>query len=381
MSGEPEELARDRIQPVESLLIVDDETAQMKALCDTLRDRGYRTTGFASARAALEALQTQKFDLLLTDLMMPEMDGISLLRAARELDGDLIGVMMTGHGTIDTAVEAMKAGALDYIIKPFKLSAILPVISRALTIRRLRMENADLARRVSHRTAELEEVNRELEAFSYSVAHDLRAPLRAVLGFTAILQESHAGQLPEDVRGLLDHVTRNAHRMAELIDGLLRLSRLGRQQLKVESVAMTRLVRDVVDELSKDPGDDPVTIVVNPLPDVMADQILLRQVITNLVSNAIKFTRGRQPARVTIGCEQQEGADVFFVRDNGAGFDMRHAERLFGVFQRLHPSGNFPGTGIGLSIVQRIVHRHGGRVWAQAEVDRGATFYFTFPRT
>src|SRR5881409_340512 len=195
--------------PPAKLLIVDDERAQMAALCDTLEREGYFTTGFTSAKEALATLRGQKFDLLLTDLMMPEMDGITLLRAAQQIDRNLVGIVMTGHGTIDSAVEAMKAGALDYILKPFSLRAILPVLSRALVVRRLRIANFQLEERVRERTDALEHANQELEAFSYSVSHDLRAPLRAIDGFCRILSEDYASQLGPEAQRYLQLVRRN----------------------------------------------------------------------------------------------------------------------------------------------------------------------------
>src|SRR5258708_2732165 len=219
------------------LLIVDDEADLMRALCNTLKEEGYDTSGFTSGRNALEAPRREKFDLLLTDLMMPEMDGIALLRAALQADPDLVAIMITGEGAVATAVEAMKAGASDYILKPFKLSFILPVLSRALTVRALRVENAELNRRVRERTEqfeaankELEAANKELEAFSYSVSHDLRAPLRGIRGFSHVLLQDHAPQMRPEARELLERVISSGQRMAQIIDDLLRFSRLGRQR-------------------------------------------------------------------------------------------------------------------------------------------------------
>lgn len=363
--------------PIAKLLIVDDEAAQMKALCNTLEDEGYATTGFTFAKEALSELRSQPFDLVLTDLMMPEMDGISLLRAAHEIDSNVVGIVMTGHGAIDTAVEAMKAGALDYILKPFKLSGILPVLSRALGVRRLRMENEELQQRVRERTSELEAANKELEAFSYSISHDLRAPLRGIGAFSTILLQEHSSQMPAEARRLLDIVTTSARRMEQLIEDLLRFSKLSRQPLSKQPVNIPALVRVTLEELRQQEGDRHIDVKVGEMPNCVGDQSLLKQVFVNLLSNAFKFTRQKEKAIVEIGCQQQEGETVYFVRDNGAGFDARYAEKLFGVFQRLHSAEQFEGTGVGLSIVHRIVQRHGGRIWAEGKVDGGATFYFT----
>jgi hypothetical protein len=295
-----------------------------------------------------------------------------------DIDPDLVGIIMTSYGTIDTAVEAMKTGALDYILKPFKLSGILPVLSRAVAMRRLRLENANLTRHLRQRTAELEAANKDLEAFAFSVSHDLRVPLRAIHGFSRILQESFAAQMPPEACELLQRVTTNTQQMEQLIGALLHFSRLGWRALTKQPVCLTLLVQESLEELRLE-QDERLDIQVEVLPDCIGDASLLRQVFINLLSNAFKFTRQKERRLVTVGCRQQGEEAVYFVRDNGIGFDMQYAQRLFGVFQRLHRADEFEGTGIGLSIVQRIILRHGGRIWAEAAVDQGATFYFTLP--
>jgi signal transduction histidine kinase len=361
------------------LLVVDDEPAHMTALYHTLGDSGYDVTAFPSAVQALEEFQKQSFDLVLTDLQMPGMDGINFLRAAQELDQHVVGVVMTGHGAIDTAIEAMKAGALDYILKPFKLSTILPVLSRALEVRRLRMEITQLQQRVREHMVELEATNKELESFSYSVSHDLRAPLRAINGFSSLLVQSYSPQLPDEAQHLLTRIMASAERMGELIDHLLRFSRLSKQAITKRPVNMESLVHEVLDELSRDVLDQPPQVQVHKLPDAIGDQVLLRQVFANLLSNAYKFTHNQPQPVVIVGWQQIDNEPVYFVRDNGAGFDMARAEGLFRVFHRLHSTQDFEGTGVGLSLVQRIVQRHGGRIWAEAAVNQGATFFFTLP--
>jgi light-regulated signal transduction histidine kinase (bacteriophytochrome) len=241
----------------------------------------------------------------------------------------------------------------------------------------IRNLNEELERRVIERTAELEAANQELNAFSYSVSHDLRAPLRAIGGFSRILKEEYAGQLPAEARRHIERVEDNARHMGRLVDDLLRFSQLGRQPLQTQTISPTPIVREALDRMKPDYEGRTVEIVMGELPPCDADPSLLRHVFTNLLSNAVKFTRKQPAARIEIGCHPEAGELVFFVKDNGSGFDMQYADKLFGVFQRLHRAEDFEGTGVGLAIVQRIIHRHGGRIWAQAEVGRGATFFFT----
>lgn len=361
------------------ILIVDDEVAQMRALCDTLQTQGYETTGFTAAEAAIVALGGERYDLLLADLAMPGMDGIALLQVALQIDPDLVGIIMTGEGTIATAVEAMKVGALDYILKPFKLSVILPVLSRALAVRNLRLEIVSLERNVRERTEELEAANKELEAFSFSVSHDLRNPLTVITGYADTLIDNYSSHLPEEGRRLLDIIASNCMRMSQLIDDLLRLSHLGRQPIAKREVEVAALVRDILGELLVEGNEHKVDVRIGPLPNCIGDPALLRQALTNLLSNAVKFTRGREHPIIEVSCRQNGTEKVYAVQDNGAGFDMQQADALFSAFQRLHSTSQFEGNGIGLSIAQRIIQRHGGRIWAEAEVDRGATFRFSVP--
>jgi PAS domain S-box-containing protein len=237
--------------------------------------------------------------------------------------------------------------------------------------------NNDLERRVAERTAQLETAYREAEALSYSIAHDLRAPLRAISGYAKILEDELAPILPDTAQSYLARMYSNAVRLGTLIDALLSLQRLSRQPLARTRTRLNEAVEDAINWLrSEQPGRE-IDIELEELGEAEIDPALIRLAFANLLSNAMKFTRGRSPARIRVGTQTRDGEQVYFVQDNGAGFDMRFADKLFGVFQRLHPESEYEGSGIGLASVYRVVQRHGGRIWAEGEVDRGATFYFT----
>jgi signal transduction histidine kinase len=243
----------------------------------------------------------------------------------------------------------------------------------------VRLLNADLGRRVRQRTAELEETNRELETFSYSVSHDLRAPLRHLDGFSRILQQTYGSQLPDGAQHYLERIRGAAKHMSDLVEDLLQLARVGRQVTQREMQPLRELVDEARREVEPECAERDIRWEINALPELDVDPGLFRLVFTNLFSNAVKFTRDRQIATIEVGSFDGNGMSVIFVRDNGAGFDPHHADKLFGVFQRLHRQDEFEGTGIGLATVHRIVQKHGGRVWAESQLNQGACFYFSVP--
>ena len=347
-------------------------------------------TGVQSGAAVLAAVEAARDCLLLLDYQMPDTDGRTLIAELRRCGLDVPFIVMTGHGDERIAVEMMKLGARDYLIKEPDFLALLPsVVERTLgeidVARRLAEAETELARYrgqleelVRSRTLELEAANRELEAFSYSVSHDLRAPLRAIDGFSKALVEDYGPQLDSVARGYLDRVGGAARRMAELIDDLLNLARIARLPLSLQPVNLSRIVEAAVAELRVAEPARNVELAVQDDVTVRADPTLAAMVLQNLAGNAWKFTSKHESAHIEFGETRLDGERVFFVRDNGAGFDMTYMDKLFSPFQRLHANRDFAGAGIGLATVQRIVRRHGGRVWIEGAVEKGATCFFTF---
>jgi light-regulated signal transduction histidine kinase (bacteriophytochrome) len=230
------------------------------------------------------------------------------------------------------------------------------------------------------KTADLESSNKELEAFAYSISHDLRAPIRHVVGYAQLLQKHSSSALDEKSNRYMMTILESAQRMGMLIDDLLAFSRIGRAEAREATVNLDLLVKEVLSEVQQDTNGRNIAWKISALPDLYGDRSMLRLALVNLISNAVKFTRTRSEAEIEIGC-LVNGKDelVVFIKDNGVGFDMKYVDKLFGVFRRLHPTDAFEGTGIGLATVQRIIHRHGGRVWAEGLVDRGATFFLSVP--
>jgi signal transduction histidine kinase len=355
------------------VLVVEDNADMNRFVREALAGEHRVESAFDGAEGLDRALALRP-DVILTDVMMPRMGGEELVRAVRarnELDETPI-LLLSAKADDALRVRLLRNGAQDYLTKPFheeELRARVGILSAA-----------KLARETSRRFAQnLEEANRELESFSYSVSHDLRAPLRAIDGFSQILADECQEKLDEKERGYLGRIRAGCIRMNGLIDDMLALSRVTRREMRKRSIDLSGLARSVVEEMRQAHPDRSIEVVIEDGVVAPGDVALLRIVLENLLGNAWKFTSKQPRPRIEFGV-QPGGQPVYFIRDNGAGFDMRYKEKLFGVFQRLHHAAEFEGTGIGLATVRRVVNRHGGRVWAEGDIGRGATFYFSLPQ-
>ena len=366
------------------ILVVEDDGVLALHLADTLDDLGYTVAGTATrGEEAIDLARRLHPQLILMDVgLAGNIDGITAAEAIRD-EHDIPVVFLTAHDDDDTLHRATHSDASAYLVKPFKAPDLRCVIEIALhkhaTDVRLRENERWLELTLQQRTAALEAANSELEAFSYSVAHDLRAPLRGIDSFTQLLIAKYSQQLDEEGLKYLQRVRGAASHMSHLIDALLSLAQVGRGELQPVELDFSSLVQSVASEIEAANPERNVRIAIAPGMRAHADSQLLRIVVGNLLENAWKFTGRRQRPAIEVGPVQNTTHPTYYVRDNGAGFDPAYASRLFAAFQRLHAEREFPGTGIGLAIVQRVISRHGGTVWADSRPEQGATFYFTLP--
>ena len=389
----PAEVPDDRV----NILLVDDQPANLVALEAMLQGLGQNLIRAESGREALKWLLTHDFAVILLDVKMPDMDGFETAALIRQRDKSRhtpILFLTAADNSQNHAVRGYAVGAVDYLIKPVvpefvrsKVAVFVELAKKSELLRRqtqLLAESEQAALELAETRAELvrdlEHKNRELESFSYAVSHDLRAPLRRIDSFSRAILESQGDKLDESGRRYLDRVREASQQMSQLIDDVLYLSRVTRADLREQDVDLSSLAQLILTRLQESEPARKVEVKVRPGVVVTGDGQLLRIALENLIENAWKFTSKQAESRIEFGVTQASGEPTYFIRDNGAGFNMTYVDRLFGPFQRLHAHGDFPGSGIGLATVQRIIHRHGGRVWAEGLVGQGATFQFTLGR-
>ena len=377
-----------RLAPVETkvdILLVDDDATKRFALKAVLAPLGQNVIEAASGSDALRQLLRQDFAVILLDVRMPVMDGFETAQLIRQRPRSELTpiIFVTALDRAETDMgRGYDLGAVDFVFAP-----VVPAIMRAKVSvfvelykaqQELRRYRTQLERLVQERTTALTAINRELEAFSYSVSHDLRAPLLSFNGLNQSLLEDYGNALDPRAKDYLQRMRLASDRMTSVFDGLQMLFRLTSGEIHREQVDISAMARDVVDEMRAANPDRRAEVGISEGMTASADPRLAQILLTNLISNAFKFTAKEPAARIEIGSEMVDGDTRMFVRDNGVGFDMIYAHKLYGAFQRLHSQSEFPGAGIGLATVRRIVNRHGGRAWAEGAVGEGATFYFVF---
>jgi signal transduction histidine kinase len=377
----------------ETILIVDDKAKNIFALEEVLSRPGRHFIRAMNGQDALRIVLNETVDLIILDVQMPDMDGFEVAQILKSHNRtkDIPIIFASAEKKEHRfMIKGFEEGAVDYLYKPLdpavtaaKVAVLLQLHLQKKELVRKNLEIRQLNAELQNNIALLEAANKELESFSYSVSHDLRAPLRSINGYSRIILEDHQPQLNGELRRLLGNIQQNAVKMGVLIDHLLEFSRLGRRKLVKMPVDLMEMAHRVVHDLEEDRQGKAV-IRIDPLPPAEGDPVLLYQVLVNLLSNAIKYSGRAHTPVIEIGASENAGEKggetIYFVKDNGVGFNMDYAHKLFGVFQRLHGNDEFEGTGVGLAIVQRIVAKHGGRVWAEGRPGEGATFYFSLPR-
>jgi light-regulated signal transduction histidine kinase (bacteriophytochrome) len=340
--------------------------------------------------ALKKSLAEKTWHIILSDYRMPHFNGIQALQILKESGQDIPFVLISGQIGEETAVACLKAGAHNYLLKNH-LSRLEQIVTKELqeAEERLKRREAEkqlreseeryrlLTENLKEQTARLEDVNQELEAFSYSISHDLRAPLRRLDGFSQALLEEASDKLNDNEKGYLERIRSNSQLMAQLIDDLLNLSKLTRANIQYREVNLSQIAREILSIQQEQEHERHLDTHIEEGLIVQGDKNLLQIALQNLLLNAWKFTCNKDIANIEVGKLSLEGKEVYFVKDNGAGFNMEYVDKIFGAFQRIHRTDEFPGTGIGLAIVQRIIHRHGGKIWAEGQVNKGASIYFT----
>lgn len=385
------------------VLAVDDSLTFLEEVAAQLRGDGYDVIRATSGEEALELLAVEQVDGILLDILMPGLSGVETCRRIKNSPAlrHIPLILLTSLDEPDAVVEGMNAGADDYVIKSVDYDVVGARLRAQLRRKQFEDENRRMREKVLRKEAEahaarekaetraallaqlevknrdLERLNHELQTFAYSVSHDLRQPLRSMDGFSQVLLEEYGAQLDARGRHYLERVRAGAQRMGELIDGLLMLSRVTRKALTRSVLQIDVLARGVVERLQEADREREVEITIAEPMEAVGDPQLIESILENLLGNAWKFSAGQQPARIEVGLLHDEDVPIYFVRDNGAGFKMDYADKLFVPFQRLHSEREFSGTGIGLATTQRIVHRHGGKIWAESRPGQGATFFFT----
>jgi two-component system sensor histidine kinase/response regulator len=368
-----------------TVLLVEDNPGEARLIREILLDASgdaFDLQVVTRLADAVARLRGGDVDAMLLDLALPDSSGAATFTQAKSHAPEVPIIVLTGLGDEALALAMVQQGAQDYMVKVDLNGNVLSrsiryAIQRANTEQQIRKLNQELEEKVRERTLELEAANRELEAFSYSVSHDLRAPLRQIEGFSAILVSDHAHKLDPEGNDCLRRIQESVTRMQAITHDLLKLARIGKLPLVRAKVSLNAMVDLIIQELRMEIGGRSIEWKIGLLPEVECDPGLIQQVFANLMGNAVKYTSKREMAVIEIGQSNEGGAPVIFIADNGAGFDMKHASQLFGAFQRLHDSEEFEGSGVGLSTVQRIIQRHDGRIWAEAAPGKGATFFFT----
>lgn len=381
---------------ISNILLVDDEQANLDALEAVLESLGQRLIRAMRGEQALKCVLEHDFAVILLDVQMPGMSGIetAALIRARERSRTTPIIFLTGMmRTAEMVFSGYSAGAVDYLMKPLEPEVLRAKVAVFVELDRARHElEQEIAERVriAEQVSELNNAlrqknddllaaNADLEAFCHSVSHDLRMPLRHIHSYISILEASASSKLNSEERRHVATVQKAALRMTRLIDDLLAFSRIGRAAMHRQRIRMMELLDETFQDLAPDLTNRRIDWQRREIPDTVGDPQLLKQVWVNLLANAVKYTRPRDPAKIEIGAEEADNEIIYYVKDNGVGFNMQYADRLFGVFQRLHTEKDFEGTGVGLANVRRIVQRHGGRTWAEGAEGRGATVYFSLP--